>query len=178
MSAKESENRLPRKLLGAWCYKTTGSHLCGGQRKNTCKTYLDLLNNLKFDESDFTSIHFLILSKLKVILPWYVLSIPCFLFANYIDMSCQNILSDIFIEPWNETSLTPCNNRLLLLPHPSLGFVLWPQQQNYSLYWSDALVKQLLAWLTRLAVFAQWAHSVDARALMRMQALEIEVTCV
>ena len=36
----------------------------------------------------------------------------------------------------------------------------------------------MLAWLTRLGVFARWAHSVDTRTLMRMQALEIEVTCV
>ena len=43
---------------------------------------------------------------------------------------------------------------------------------------SDALAKQLLMWLTRLGVFAGWAHSVDARALMRMQALEIKVTCI
>ena len=39
-----------RKLLDAWCYNC--SHLRGGQLKNTRKTYLGLLNNLKFDESD------------------------------------------------------------------------------------------------------------------------------
>ena len=50
MPATESENRLPRKLLGAWC--PTGKRLRGGQLKNTRHSYLDLLNNLKFDESD------------------------------------------------------------------------------------------------------------------------------
>ena len=45
-----SKNRLPRKLLGAWCYKC--NRLSGGQLKSTRKTYLDLLNILKFDESD------------------------------------------------------------------------------------------------------------------------------
>ena len=43
MPATESENRLPRKLLGAWCYNC--SRLRGGQRENICKTYLDLLNS-------------------------------------------------------------------------------------------------------------------------------------
>ena len=50
MTATESENRPPWKLLGAWCYSC--SCLRGGQRKNTCKIYLDLLNNLKFDDLD------------------------------------------------------------------------------------------------------------------------------
>ena len=50
MPATESENRLPWKLLGAWCYKC--SRLRGGQKKNTRKNYLDLLNNFKFDASD------------------------------------------------------------------------------------------------------------------------------
>ena len=50
MPATESDNRLPRKLLGAWC--PTGKRLRGGQLKNTRHSYLDLLNNLKFDESD------------------------------------------------------------------------------------------------------------------------------
>ena len=31
MQAIESENRLPRKLIGAWCYNC--SHLCSGQLK-------------------------------------------------------------------------------------------------------------------------------------------------
>ena len=50
MPDTESENHLPRELLGVWCYN--GNCHRGGQLKNTCKTYLDLLNNLKFDESD------------------------------------------------------------------------------------------------------------------------------
>ena len=50
MPATESEKRLHRKLLGAWCYKC--SRLSGGQQKNTRKSYLDLLNILNFDESD------------------------------------------------------------------------------------------------------------------------------
>ena len=36
MPTTESENRLPRKLLGAWCYNC--SCLRGGQRENTRKT--------------------------------------------------------------------------------------------------------------------------------------------
>ena len=41
----------PGKLLGAyWCYN--GNRLSGGQLKTTRHTYLDLLNNLKFDKSD------------------------------------------------------------------------------------------------------------------------------
>ena len=40
----------PQKLLGGWCYNC--SRLRGGQLENTRKTYLDLLNNLKFDDSD------------------------------------------------------------------------------------------------------------------------------
>ena len=48
--ATESENRLPRKLLGSWC--STGNRLRGRPLKNTRHSYLDLLNNLKFDESD------------------------------------------------------------------------------------------------------------------------------
>ena len=50
MPATESENHLPRKLFDAWCYKC--SCLPSGQLKNTRKTYLDLLNILKFDESN------------------------------------------------------------------------------------------------------------------------------
>ena len=50
MPATESENRLPRKLLGAWC--STGNRLRGRPQKNTRLAYPDLLNNLKFDESD------------------------------------------------------------------------------------------------------------------------------
>ena len=50
MPATESENRLPRKLLGVWCYKC--SFLSGLQQKNNRKSYLDLLNILKFDEPD------------------------------------------------------------------------------------------------------------------------------
>ena len=50
MPATESENRLPRKLLGAWC--PTGNHLPGRPLKNTRHSHLDLLNNLQFDESD------------------------------------------------------------------------------------------------------------------------------
>ena len=42
----------PRKLLGAWCLVLQCNHLGGGQQKHTGKTYFDLLNNLKFDESD------------------------------------------------------------------------------------------------------------------------------
>ena len=40
----------PRKLLGAWCYNC--SRLRDSQLKNTRETCLDLLNNLKFDDSD------------------------------------------------------------------------------------------------------------------------------
>ena len=50
MPATESQNRHPRKLLGAWC--PTGNRLRGRPLKNTRHSYLDLLNNLKFDESD------------------------------------------------------------------------------------------------------------------------------
>ena len=50
MPATESENRPPRKLLGAWC--STGNRLCDTPLKTTRQTYLDLLNILKFDESD------------------------------------------------------------------------------------------------------------------------------
>ena len=39
-----------RKILGAWCYKC--HRLSGGHQKNTRKSYIDLLNILKFDESD------------------------------------------------------------------------------------------------------------------------------
>ena len=49
MPATESENRLARKLPGAWC--NNYSRPRGGQRKNIHKTYLDLLNNLKFGAS-------------------------------------------------------------------------------------------------------------------------------
>ena len=49
MPATESENP-PWKLTGAWCYSCNCIH--GSQLKNTRKTYLDLLNILKFDESD------------------------------------------------------------------------------------------------------------------------------
>ena len=50
MPATESENHLPTKLLGAWCYNY--SRFRGGQLKNTRKNYLDWLNNLKSDASD------------------------------------------------------------------------------------------------------------------------------
>ena len=50
MPATESEIRLPQKLLGAWCYNC--SRIRGGSRKNTCNTYLNLLNSLKFDASN------------------------------------------------------------------------------------------------------------------------------
>ena len=50
MQATEPENRLPQKLLGAWC-STGNRHHCFPP-KTTRYTYLDLLNNLKFDESD------------------------------------------------------------------------------------------------------------------------------
>ena len=50
MPATESVNHLPQKLLGAWCY--TGNRLRGRPLENTRHSYLDLLNNLKFDESD------------------------------------------------------------------------------------------------------------------------------
>ena len=49
MQATESENR-SQKILGAWC--STGNCLRGRPLGNTCQTYLDLLNNLKFDEPD------------------------------------------------------------------------------------------------------------------------------
>ena len=50
MPATDSENRLPQKLLGAWC--PTGKRLRSRPLRNTHHSYLDLLNNLKFDESD------------------------------------------------------------------------------------------------------------------------------
>ena len=45
--ATESENRPPKKLLGAWC--SNGNLLRGRPLKTTRHAYLDLLNNLKFD---------------------------------------------------------------------------------------------------------------------------------
>ena len=50
MSETESENRPPKKLLGAWC--STGNRLRSRPPKNTRHSYLDLLNNLKVDESN------------------------------------------------------------------------------------------------------------------------------
>ena len=51
MPAAESENRPPRNSLvsDACCYNC--SRLRGSLQKNTRETYLDLLNNLKFDDS-------------------------------------------------------------------------------------------------------------------------------
>ena len=50
MPATISNSRLPRKLLGAWCYG--GKRLCGGQRQTTRKAYLNLARKLKFDDED------------------------------------------------------------------------------------------------------------------------------
>ena len=49
-SSRIRECPLPRKLLGAWC--SIGNCLRGGQLKTTRHVCLNLLNNLKFDESD------------------------------------------------------------------------------------------------------------------------------
>ena len=48
MPVTESENRLPRKHLGDWC--STDNRPPGRPPKNACHSYLDLLNNLTFDE--------------------------------------------------------------------------------------------------------------------------------
>ena len=50
MPATLDGNRLPRKLLGAWCFR--GKRRQGGQLKTLCKSYLDLLRNLQFDTND------------------------------------------------------------------------------------------------------------------------------
>ena len=53
MPATLDDNRLPRKLLGAWCFG--GNRRPGGQLKTFRKSYLDLLRKLKFyakDKSD------------------------------------------------------------------------------------------------------------------------------
>ena len=44
------DNRLPRKLLGAWCFG--GKRRRGGQLKTLRKSYLDLLHKLQFDTKD------------------------------------------------------------------------------------------------------------------------------
>ena len=43
-------NRLPRKLLSAWCFG--GKRRSGGQLKTLCKSYLDLQRKLQFDTKD------------------------------------------------------------------------------------------------------------------------------
>ena len=44
------DNRLPRKLLGAWCFG--GKRKAGGQLKTLRTSYLDLLRKLQFDTND------------------------------------------------------------------------------------------------------------------------------
>ena len=50
MPATLDDNRLPRKLLGAWCFG--GKRRPGGQLKILRKPYLDLLHKLQFDTND------------------------------------------------------------------------------------------------------------------------------
>ena len=50
MHATLDDNRLPRKLLGAWIFG--GKRRSGGQRKTLCKSYLDLLCKLQFDNNN------------------------------------------------------------------------------------------------------------------------------
>ena len=47
------DSRLPRKLLGAWCFG--GKRRPGGQLKTLRKSYLDLLRQLQFDTNDTLS---------------------------------------------------------------------------------------------------------------------------
>ena len=44
------DNRLPRKVLGAWC--SGGKRRPGGRLKTLGKSYLDLLHKLQFDTID------------------------------------------------------------------------------------------------------------------------------
>ena len=50
MPATADDNRLPRKLLGAWIFR--GKRQSGGQRKTLRKSYLDLLRKLQLDSND------------------------------------------------------------------------------------------------------------------------------
>ena len=50
MPATADDNRLPRKLLGAWIFG--GKRQSGGQRKTLRKSYLDLLRKLQLDSND------------------------------------------------------------------------------------------------------------------------------
>ena len=50
MPATVDDNRLPRKLLGAWILG--GKRQSGGQRKTLRKSYLDLLRKLQLDRND------------------------------------------------------------------------------------------------------------------------------
>ena len=48
------DNRLPRKLLGAWCFG--GKRRPGGQLKTSRKSYLDLLRKLQYDNNDTSNL--------------------------------------------------------------------------------------------------------------------------
>ena len=50
MPATQSDNRLPRMLLGAWIFQ--GKRAQGGPLKSLRNSYLDLLRKLKFDKED------------------------------------------------------------------------------------------------------------------------------
>ena len=50
MPATISDSRLPRMLLGAWCFG--GKRANGLPRHNTRRAYLNLVDKLKFDKLD------------------------------------------------------------------------------------------------------------------------------
>ena len=50
MPATQSNNRLPRMLLGAWIFQ--GKRALGRPLKSLRNSYLDLLRKLKFDDKD------------------------------------------------------------------------------------------------------------------------------
>ena len=50
MPATQSDNRLPRMLLGAWIFQ--GKRARGRPLKSLRNSYLDLLRKLKFDDED------------------------------------------------------------------------------------------------------------------------------
>ena len=54
MPATISNSRLPRKLLGAWCFG--GKRVPGHPRQTTRRAYLNLVKTLKFDDLDCISL--------------------------------------------------------------------------------------------------------------------------
>ena len=50
MPATTSNSRLPRRLLGAWCFG--GKRAPGKPPQTTRRAYLNLVKKLKFDEED------------------------------------------------------------------------------------------------------------------------------